>query len=309
MYFPLVRGKQFELVALRELADVIPHILFKPIIEPVRENYAPLVKTIEVLNEKNIIPLVIVNPSLGDFTNSAQIITAKLKEINNEIDFVPCFKTKEYTVELEEALDRIDSEKAVYVYDKVDAQNITLLKKSNYAIVPADAPIGALKNLQNIILMDDPFQKKRKNADYEAESYFSDLHTSYKNKGLSVLGFGDYTIVGSDYSETGGPAYVVTIHMSYIDSDNFDSMSIKHFSSQNNNSIADPGGKFLEALGKFYQFQSRNPKIFDDTIGKLELLNLYNRKQYPGLGIIKKLSIEHHMQTICNYLIWGIDNA
>lgn len=302
MYFPLVRGKQFELVALRELSEVISHTLFKPIIEPVRENYAPLIKTIEVLNDKKIIPLVIVNPTLGDFKKPNQIITNVLQKLSNDIHFVPCFKVKEYTVEIDEELERISSEKAVYVYDKIDNQNITLLNKCNYAIVPADAPIGALKSLANVVLMDDPFQKKRKNADYEEESYFSDLHTSFTKKGLGILGFGDYTIVGSDYSETGGPAYVVTIHMSYIDSANFDAMSIKHFSSQNNNSVADPGGKFLEALEKFYRFQLSHPKTFDDTIGKLELLSLYQRKQYPGLGIIKKLSIEHHMQTICNYL-------
>ncbi|MGP8940310.1 sce7725 family protein [Enterobacter soli] len=158
-----------------------------------------------------------------------------------------------------------------------------------------------LKSIKNIVFMDDPFQKKKKNADYENESYFSDLHTSYKDKAQNVLGFGDYTIVGSDYSESGGPAYVVTIHMSYIDKENYDAMSVKHFSSTDNNSLADPGGKFMEALNNFYDFQLKH-KLFDETIGKTELLRLHERRQFPGLGVVKKLSIEHHIQTICNYL-------
>lgn len=38
MYFPLLRGKQYELIALKELSTIVPNDLFKPIIEPVRKN-------------------------------------------------------------------------------------------------------------------------------------------------------------------------------------------------------------------------------------------------------------------------------
>lgn len=301
MYLPLVRGKQFELVALRELANIIPVHLFKPIIEPVRENYTPLIKTIQILNEKNIEPIIIINPSLGNFKELEGFIDNILYDIDKKINFIPCIKFKDYSQNIQSKFESIPGPKAIYIYDKIDPRSMDLLNQSDFSIVPADAPTGALKSINNIVLMDDPFQKKKKNADYENESYFSDLHTSYKDKASNVLGFGDYTIVGSDYSESGGPAYVVTIHMSYIDKNNFDAMSIKHFSSFDNNSLADPGGKFMEALNKFYDYQITN-NLFDDTIGKIELLRLHERKQFPGLGVIKKLSIEHHIQTICNYL-------
>jgi len=303
MYLPLVRGKQFELVALRELANVISKDSFKPIIEPVRENYAPLIKTIQLLNEKGIEPIIIINPSLGNFKEMDGFIDDIISKIDNKIKFIPCIKIKNSNETIEQKFTKIKTKKAIYAYDKIDSNNISLLNECDYSIVPSDAPNGALRSIKsNIVLMDDPFQKKKRNADYENESYYSDLHTSYKSKSENVIGFGDYTIVGSDYSESGGPAYVVTIHMSYIDKDNYDSMSIKHFSSFDNNSLADPGGKFLEALEKFYSFQKNNNDVFDDTIGKKELINLYKRKQFPGLGVVKKLSIEHHIQTICNYL-------
>lgn len=300
MYFPLVRGKQFELVALRELADFMHPRYFKPIIEPVRENYSPLIKTIKVLNEREIKPIIIVNPSLGDFKKQNTFIDHILDASETPISYIPCFRVKDYEDEIFQKLKNIKGEKAVYVYDKVDTQNIQLLNNSDYAIIPVDAPIGALKNINNIVFMDDPFQKKKKNADYEDESYFSDLHTHYQSK--NVIGFGDYTIVGSDYSESGGPAYVVTIHMSYIDKDNFDAMSVKHFSSFDNSSLVDPGGKFREALDKFAAFNLKHPGFFDDTEGKKELLTLHQKRQFSGLGIVKKISIKHHIQTICNYI-------
>ncbi|MFP2421920.1 sce7725 family protein [Pseudescherichia vulneris] len=303
MYLPLVRGKQFELVALRELANVIPKGLFKPIIEPVRENYSPLIKTIQILNEQGVEPILIINPSLGNFKQLNGFIDDVILKIDPKIKFVPCIKTKQHDTEIERKFKSIRTAKAIYVYDKIDSQNISLLNEADFSIVPADAPVGALNSISNIVLMDDPFQKQKKNADYDSESYFSELHISYQNKASNVIGFGDYTIVGSDYSESGGPAYVVTIHMSYIDRENFDAMSVKHFSSFDNSSLVDPGGKFLEALDKFYVFQNNNQNIFDDTIGKIELINLYHRKQYPGLGVVKKLCIEHHIQTICNYLV------
>lgn len=67
MYFPFIRGKQFELNALRELAPLLNNKIYKPIIEPVRKNLLPLVRTIKELNENNIIPIIIINPNLGDF--------------------------------------------------------------------------------------------------------------------------------------------------------------------------------------------------------------------------------------------------
>lgn len=70
----------------------------------------------------------------------------------------------------------------------------------------------------------------------------------------------------------------MTIHMPYIDEENFDAMSVKHFSSEDNGSLVDPGGKFLEALQKFVIFDHDNPNIFDDTDGKEELHKLFKKQ-------------------------------
>ena len=67
MYFPYLRGRQFELLALRELLEkgrIGKKII--PIIEPVKPS-STLLKTLEcfVANDREI--AIVINPAVGDF--------------------------------------------------------------------------------------------------------------------------------------------------------------------------------------------------------------------------------------------------
>ena len=75
MYFPYLRGKQFELLALRELVPLMMSNREKisPIIEPVK-NTSTLINTLSELRKGDINFNIIVNPSVGDFKNSQQIL-------------------------------------------------------------------------------------------------------------------------------------------------------------------------------------------------------------------------------------------
>src|SRR3546814_6797061 len=75
---------------------------------------------------------------------------------------------------------------------------------------------------------------------------FSDLHVTYGDHGMA--GFGDFLIVGDVYSEGGGPAYAVAIHLTFIDPDKDDVMYIYHFVSDTKDTPTDPAGKFAQAL-------------------------------------------------------------
>ncbi|WP_415823814.1 sce7725 family protein, partial [Klebsiella grimontii] len=66
MYFPLLRGKQYELIALKELSTIVPNDLFKPVIEPVRKNLKQLEVAVKLLNKNKIIPIIIVNSEIGE---------------------------------------------------------------------------------------------------------------------------------------------------------------------------------------------------------------------------------------------------
>ncbi|MFP1730221.1 sce7725 family protein [Lonsdalea quercina] len=299
MYFPFIRGKQFELVALRELAPRLPNYLYKPIIEPVRRNLLPLIKTIKHINEFNIQPIVIINPDLGDFDGLNIELYSAILKLDDSLNFLPCIKITDNNNFID-LLNDLPKKRAIFIPEIDDESVLKYIEGECLGILPVDIFDEELAKLKNIILLDDPFQKKSRNADYKEKSRFSSLHKNYNSR-QNVIGFGDYTIVGSDYSEAGGPAYVVTIHLSYIEKEN-EKMFVRHFSSSPSNSPANPGGKFDEALKNVMAFIKSNPNVFDRTFGLDELSRLYANEHFPGLGQVKKISIQHHIETICNYL-------
>ena len=81
MYFPYLRGRQFELIALRELVEkgVLSNRI-TPIIEPVKLS-STLVKTIEAYGENSKQLAIITNPNVGSFSSDVkEEKNQKLKE-------------------------------------------------------------------------------------------------------------------------------------------------------------------------------------------------------------------------------------
>lgn len=301
MYFPLLRGKQFELTALRELSAILKSSHFKPVIEPVRESTKQLETTIKSLNKINIKPIVIINSEIGKLKGKTDKFINELYGIK-DISFIPCVKYIDNIHEFDRLSNCINGEKASYVESGVSRDLLSRLSEFSINIIPEGSPKIVLQQLSNIVLMDDPFKKKKRNADYPSNSYFSDLHVRYKGIHDSVIGFGDFNIAGSDYAESGGPAYVVTIHASYLDSNEFDAMSIKHFSSIDDGTPSNQTGKFQQALEKLVVHHQTYPGFFDDTLGLREFRKLHSRRHFPGLGQVKQFSMQHHIETICNYI-------
>src|SRR5690606_7047031 len=113
-------------------------------------------------------------------------------------------------------------------------------------------------------------------------------------------GFGDFLIVGDDYSEGGGPAYAVAIHLTFINPDDEDVMYIYHFVSSTNDTPTDPGGKFAQALAKLIaKLESGTSKLFESSAIK-EFRDLNEKGHFPGLGSVKKLSMRHHIETLAD---------
>ena len=118
-------------------------------------------------------------------------------------------------------------------------------------------------------------------------------------------GFGDFLIVGDDYSESGGPAYAVAIHLTFIDADQDDSMFIYHFVSERQDTPTDPAGKFAEALDEMMAtLNDRHSKVLE-TSAVQEFRLLHKQRHFPGLGYVKKLSMKHHIETLAHYFQTG----
>jgi len=303
MYYPVLRGKQFELIALRELAPQLSPETFCPILEPVRKKFPALAKTIRSLNEFKFKPIVIVNPSIGDFSklSSRESINDDLSScLDEKIEYLPCLSTKDLTVEeLQTFITDID-DFAIFVEGGLSKELIPILRDASL-VVSTKYQKAAFKDLNNVVIVQDNFERAARNSDYPDKSFFSEAHTDFQVS-KNVVGFGDYTITGNDFSESGGPAYVVAVHLSYIDSDEFDAMYIKHFKSFDDSSPTRPGEKFGDALNQLIGFANTNGDMVYDTLGLEGFFQLYEDGHFPGLGQVKKLSIQHHIETTCIYL-------
>ena len=92
----------------------------------------------------------------------------------------------------------------------------------------------------------------------------------------------------------------MAIHVTYLDEE--DDMFIKHYVSDRTSSPVDPGGKFLEALNKLVD----DLKDVDSMIFKSNAIDefeaLHARSHFPGLGYVKKLSMQHHLELMAKYL-------
>lgn len=80
MYYPYFRGKQFELITIRETAGVMAQAGFVPIIEPVKETLKGLHKALQTVCEADGKAIVIVNPYVGDHQDNGTGITGLLAQ-------------------------------------------------------------------------------------------------------------------------------------------------------------------------------------------------------------------------------------
>lgn len=305
MYYPILRGKLNELLALRELANISTDKMFCPVIEPVKTSLAPLFKTIKELNDEDIVPLIIINPTVGDLQGESHYI---LDQLEDELDlqYLATFAIRDDVSEVENLIIDIDKY-ALFIVDGLNQEIIDASREAEFTFIRSTTPPHLIKKISNVILYNDFFNKQKRNADYPIESGFSSLHSYYTTID-NVKGFGDYTTLSESYSESGGPAYVVTIHATYINEEKFEEAFIRHYSSvSDDDKPTNPGKKFLEALGFFMSDEASGKVKFSPTAGLQKFQKVYHAKHFPGLGQVKKMSIMHHIETINDYLI-GVES-
>lgn len=143
-------------------------------------------------------------------------------------------------------------------------------------------------------LLEDGFQSQQRNSDYPVQSFFSDQFYQHKQQGFS--GFGDYTITGDNYSESGGSPFAIAIHITEAQSS---SIICNHFVSQSNATRADQAGKFKEAVKALAVYSQNNPGAIDFSAGCQQFLTHYANGHYPSLGKIKEHSMQHHLELMC----------
>lgn len=309
MYFPYIRGRQYELLALKELLiteRLSEHIT--PILEPVKLS-STLSKTMEefVKRDKNI--CVICNPAVGSFNSDMKdddkdINKQKFIELLSSIQIIKSHIIKKNSASSLLSWENNRGQKKTDWY--VINTNRDYL--SNYlelfeedppqmSFIP-DESVFRRKIRRNRSLLEDRFNKRDRNSDYadNPDEFFSDDHLFYRADGFE--GFSDYSVIGEDYLESGFAPYAVAIHIVYFDEEK--NLRVHHFVSDSNTDIQNPAGKFYEAVEKLDKWVKDND--ITPTASLQIFIDHYNNQTYPGLGSVKKLSLMHHLELIGQYL-------
>lgn len=308
MYFPYLRGRQFELIAVRELSEnkkLSSKVI--PIIEPVRFS-STLINTLVAVKENGGKVALIKNPQVGTYFSEARDDKTgkKLEQLRNFIleneSIIKALLAAPDTTEHLQWLNGkgIDSSKIISIYTNRDFINYytELFKETSlYNVIPYEPSFRRIRG--DRIQINDRFAplKKERNVDYllNEDEFFSDDHLYYLDD--NYKGFSDYTIVGKDYQDSGFAPYAVAIHIVYFAEDM--SLRVHHFVSDSNDDISDPARKFYEAVSKLHDW---NVHMKLDTLAMQMFEELYKTEAYPGLGVVKKLSIMHHMELMGEYL-------
>ena len=307
MYFPILRGRQFELLALREcVSNGILSNQIIPIIEPVKVS-STYTKTVDSFIKAGKSIAVIRNPQVGSWVkgskkeSNAKICEQarnQLKDVNIISSF---YVTPKLSADIESATKNgisinsllllCNNPEYVDNYEEVIGDNIPL-----YNVIP-DKGDFRRRIRPNRVMCEDHFPKQTRNIDYSniKTEFFSSDHLYYADDGYK--GFADYSVVGEEYSETGFAPYAVAIHIVYFDEKNI--LRIAHFVSDSNDDISDPARKFAEAVEKLVEW-NRTKKL--NTVGIQEFEAAYRNNTYPGLGVVKKYSIMHHLELMSKYL-------
>jgi hypothetical protein len=308
MYHPYFRGKQYELITVRETAPILATSGFVPIIEPVKETLGGLQRTLQAVCDENGRAIVIVNPHHGDHAEDGIGITELLQSVFSDCPQMSAGILLKQNMSVADVLGCCQEHAAHDVTlvhrDFADGKSladalgdqVTTMKHvffESCGILYRKHFKGAER-----VLLRDGFVRRR-NRDYPPVEPFSDLHITYEEQGGS--GFGDFLTVGDDYSESGGPAYAVALHLTFVDPTKENAMFIYHFVSESQDTPTDPAGKFGEALELMMQkLNEPNNHIFpSDAVA--EFREFYRRGHFPGLGYIKKLSMKHHIETLAHF--------
>jgi hypothetical protein len=302
MYFPYFRGRQYELLALKELAQ--NGLLGKsvlPVVEPVKLS-STFENALKSFIDTKLPVALVVNPAVGDLsdeTNSVASLSAYLGDDSGVIPSVILNETAESAL-AELAAIGLQKHSVLTIFDNRDFLDDykTLFNSAEprYTLFPDERQIRRAVQ-QHKVLFEDKFHKQLRNADYPDDEFFSEDHLYFKDEGYD--GFGDYSIIGNEYQESGFAPRAVAIHIVYFDKDN--NLRVRHFKSNTNDDISDVARKFYEAVSKLYSWFNAG-QTRQLTTGLKILLSHYENGTYPGLPTLKKLSIMHHLEIMGKFL-------
>lgn len=270
-YFPLIRGRQYDLLALQaSLTTLSPHI--KPIIEPVKD-IAALPRTVKAFAKANHPLYIVANPQVGQYG----LLATPRHSLPDPLP--PPVATARY----------FDPYPAALTITQTKAQ-VQLLAPTQLALIPNAARMRASHHPQAVYL-EDHYPTRDRTEDYY---HVQDELYQYPVATLPGIGFADYPLSTRHYSDTGYPQRAIAIHLLYPRNG---MLWLHHFVSVNNQDFRNPATKFFEARTPIAAWLKTQPQAATPALADLLALD-----HFPGLGTIRKLQLRHWLTIIGRWL-------
>ncbi|MFC6182505.1 sce7725 family protein [Lactiplantibacillus daowaiensis] len=295
-YYPYLRGRMYDLLALKALAEqqqLGPHIV--PIIEPVRDS-KELLATVNALIAAQQPFSVITNPQVSVYgLNDTKLYP--LPDLTAVPFFHPSailaadFSTTFLTTGSHQTSLLIAPNYALLAA----YHQSRILQQVSGILIPDEARLRALAGPRAISLTDPmPFLKHVEDYGQLTDEFFAPANWAYQLNGQR--GFGDYSMVGQPYFDKGWASRAIAIHLIYVTADG--SLRLHHFVSDSNASMRGQKQKFFEALHKLTTWAPDHLHGLNATPALATLLAYATQDKFPGLGNVKKLSLMHHFQLM-----------
>lgn len=312
MYYPYLRGRQFELLALRGLLDSNDFLSYvRPVIEPVRKDFSPLRLASKEFASANFNPYLIVNPSVGELAQAPGAVVDFLGDsLEGTCAYKPAFICNKWLLDNFDWVEQFRGALLICVDSSVpDSKIISLAQAGAISEVMLFEPNGhrALKDgIQNcgvpIVRLDNRFSAEQRNADYLSipPEKFSEELSFFTKDGYA--GYSDFTLLPMQFSEGGFLPRAVVIHWSFLKQSSMGVTEIwmAHYTSTSNYSTTNVAGKFMEAAEKL--LTSAEKPYFSENQALKELDTYYHSNRYPGLGVLKKLTVQNHILINAEFL-------
>lgn len=309
MYLPFLRGKLYELKAVKEYIDegygreYGRHIM--PIIEPVKKDLRPLLSCVEAMGQAKMPFAVVLNSRTGDFQRAIFDVPALLAKVQG-VQWAPAFEVNgNANIDtIEAAIEDYGLREVMLVFFSIvelDDDNVRRLISNGavryIAAMNLTQRVSIAEDLRemgkDLINIEDCFPEKTPNNAYRdnLDEPFSDTFSYYKTR-FDFFGFSDFTALAKNFKEGGVLPQVVAIHLTYRKSERV--IYVHHFLSDSRNGSNNIREEFREANEKIVPFFADKPSTL--------AVNQLSSMSYPGLGAIKKFSIKNHFELMSRIL-------
>jgi hypothetical protein len=266
----------------------------------------------EIFGKASAVALILINPNLHQLKEKSAGAKFK-KETEGLFDdypsLVPAFKITSGTslAQCQAFLKAYKGTALAIVYSSpgltdAEIKVLALEPRIKYHVILNDKVTAeqlAQTPVPKRIFIRDNFNKQARIADYAGPELFSDQHKTFAAKGL---GFGDYTVVGSVFQDSGSTPSAVAIHALYKHPATGD-LWVEHFvSDQKERDVGDVASKFIQAAKKLTLASKKRAAEFGSNVALDSYASQVKASSYPGLGKNKEQQLVHHLSLTIDVL-------